>query len=101
MKRCDLDEQLSLHRRGGHPVEADDGVRCALLRLGWTVVEDMWTGKSQLVGESVLAHDEFFLRSIGIEIHVVAELETRSVIGMYESSPKVKCREGRCGAFRF
>ena len=43
---CDLDEQvdflvrrwLSLHRRGVHPVlEADDGVRCALLRVGWTV----------------------------------------------------------------
>ena len=43
---CDLDEQvdllvrrwLSLLRRGVHPVvEADDGVRCALLRLGSTV----------------------------------------------------------------
>ena len=43
---CDLDEQvellvrrwLSLHRRGVHQfVEADDGVRCALLRLDWTV----------------------------------------------------------------
>ena len=43
---CDLDEQIdflvrrwmSLHRRGVHPViEADDGVQCALLRLGWTV----------------------------------------------------------------
>ena len=40
---CDLDEHvdflvrrwLSLHRRGVHPVVvADDGVRCALLRLG-------------------------------------------------------------------
>ena len=30
--------------------------------------------------------------------HEVAELETRSVIDMYESSPKVKCREGMCGA---
>ena len=38
VKCCDLDEQLSLHRRGVHPVvEADDGVRCVLLRLGWTV----------------------------------------------------------------
>ena len=25
--------------------------------------EDMWTGESQLVRESVLAHDEFFVRS--------------------------------------
>ena len=46
VKHCDLDEQvdllmriwLSLHRRGVHlVVKADDGVRCALLRLGWTV----------------------------------------------------------------
>ena len=35
VKHCDLDEQLSLHRRGVHPViEDDDGVQCALLRLG-------------------------------------------------------------------
>ena len=26
-------------------------------------LEDMWTGESQPVGESVLAHDGFFLRS--------------------------------------
>ena len=32
-------------------------------------LEDIWTGKSQSVGESVLAHDGFFLRSIGIEFH--------------------------------
>jgi len=31
--------------------------------------EDIWTGESQSVGESVLAHDGFFLRSIGIEFH--------------------------------
>ena len=37
----------------------------------------------------MVAHDEFFLRSIGIEFHKVAELETRSVIGMYESSHSV------------
>jgi len=29
--------------------------------------EDIWTGGSQSVEESVLAHDEFFLRSLGIE----------------------------------
>ena len=39
-------------------------------------LEDMWIGESQSVGELVLAHDEFFLRSIGIEFHEVAELET-------------------------
>ena len=37
-------------------------------------LEDIWTGKSQSVGESVLAHDEFLLRSFGIEFHEVAEL---------------------------
>jgi len=36
-------------------------------------LEGMWTEESQSVGESVLAHDEFFLRSIEIEFHVVAE----------------------------
>ena len=40
-QRCDLDKQLSLHRRDVHPVvEVDDGVRCALLRLGPSA-EDM------------------------------------------------------------
>ena len=37
-------------------------------------LEDMWTGESQSVGESVLAHDGLFLRSFGIEFHEVAEL---------------------------
>ena len=37
-------------------------------------LEDMWTGESQLVGESVLTHDGFFLRSFGIEFREVAEL---------------------------
>ena len=54
-------------------VDADDGVWYALLKLGWTVFENMWTGGSQSVGESVLAHDELFFRSIGIEFHEVAE----------------------------
>ena len=53
--------------------------------------EDMYTGESQSIGESVLTHDEFFG-------HEVADLETHSVIGMYGISPKVKCREGVCGA---
>ena len=43
-------------------------------------------GESQSVGESVLAHDEFFLRSSEKEFHVVVELEARSMIGTYESS---------------
>ena len=38
----------------------------------------MWTGESQSVGESVLIHDGFFLKSFGIEFHDVAKLETRS-----------------------
>ena len=46
-------------------------------------LEDIWTGGSQSVGESVLAHDEFFLRSFGMVFHSVAELETRSLIGSY------------------
>ena len=29
-------------------------------------LEDMWTGESQSVAESVLTHDGFFLRSFGI-----------------------------------
>ena len=67
--------QLSLHKGVCIQfVEADDGVLCALLRLGWIVFEDMWTGVSQSVGESVLTHDGFFLRSFGIEFHEVAEL---------------------------
>ena len=44
-------------------------------------LEDMWTGESQSVIEPVLAHDEFFLRSFGIEFHEVVELETRSLVG--------------------
>ena len=35
---------------------------------------DIWTGESQSVGESVLAHEGFFLRSFGIEFYKVAEL---------------------------
>ena len=31
----------------------------------------MWTGESQLVGESVLAHEGFFLRSFGIDVYEV------------------------------
>ena len=45
-----------------HPVEADD-VWCALHRLGGPSAEDIWTGESQSVGESVLTHDVFFIRS--------------------------------------
>ena len=48
-------------------------------------LEYMWTGESQSVRESVLAHDGFFLRSFGIEFHEVAEWETRSLIGSYGS----------------
>ena len=46
-------------------------------------LEDMWTRESQSVEESVLAHDGFFLRLFGIEFHEVAELETRSLVGLY------------------
>ena len=31
----------------------------------------------------MLAHDGFFLRSLGIEFHKVAELETCSLVGSY------------------
>ena len=38
-------------------------------------------------------------------LHEVGKLRRRRshgmVIGMYESSPKVKCREGMCGAFQW
>ena len=37
-------------------------------------LEDIRTGESQSVGESVLAHVGFFLRSLGIELQEVAEL---------------------------
>ena len=43
-----------------------------------------------VVGESVLAHDGFFLRSFGIEFHEVAEWETRSLVGSYRISLQVK-----------
>ena len=52
-------------------------------------LEDIWTGESQSVGESVLAHDGFFLRSFGIEFHEVAEWETRSLVSLYGIFPKV------------
>jgi len=54
-------------------VEVDDGICCALLIFGWTVLKTFGP-KNQSVGESVLAHDGFFLRSFGIEFHEVAEL---------------------------
>ena len=53
-------------------------------------LEDMWTGESQSVGESVLAHDGFFLRSFGIEFHEVAEWETHSLVGSYGIYLQVK-----------
>ena len=53
--------------------KADDGVWCALLKFWLDRLEDICTGKSQSVGESVLAYDGFFLRLIGIEFHEVAE----------------------------
>ena len=53
-------------------------------------LENMWTGESQTVGESVLAHEGFFLRSIGIDFHEVTELETRSLVGSYGISLQVK-----------
>jgi len=43
-----------------------------------------------VVGESVLTHDGFFLRSFGIEFHEVAERETRSLVGSYGISRQVK-----------
>ena len=46
-------------------------------------LEDIWTGESQSVGKSVLAHDGFFLRSFGMVFHLVVELYTRSLIGSY------------------
>ena len=58
-------------------VEADYGVWCALLRFGSTVLKT-FEMKSQSVGELVLAHVGFFLRSFGIVFHSVAELKTRS-----------------------
>jgi len=53
-------------------------------------LEDIWTGESQSVGESVLAYDRFFLRSIGIEFYEVAEWETRSLMGSYVISLQEK-----------
>ena len=53
-------------------------------------LEDMWTGESQSVGESVLAHDWFFLRSFGIEFHEVVEWETRLLVGLCGISLKMK-----------
>ena len=37
-------------------------------------LEDIWTGESKSVEESVLAHVGFFLRSFGMVFHSVAEL---------------------------
>ena len=70
--------------------EADDGIWCALLKFCLDRFEDIWTGKSQSVGESVLAHDGFFLRSFGIEFHEVAELKTCSLVGSYGISLQVE-----------
>ena len=53
-------------------------------------LKDMWTGEIQSVGESVLAHDGFFLRSFGIEFHEVAEWETSLLVGSYGISLQVK-----------
>ena len=52
-------------------------------------LEDIWTGERQSVGESVLAHDSFFLRSFRIKFHEVAEWETRSLVGSSGISLKV------------
>ena len=46
-------------------------------------VEDMRTGESQSVGESVLAHVGFFLRLTWNVFHSVAELLTCSFAGSY------------------
>ena len=53
-------------------------------------LEDMWTEESQLVGESVLAHDGFFLRSIGIKFYEVAEWVKCLFVGSYVISLQVK-----------
>ena len=82
--------QLSLHKGVCIQfVEADDDVWCALLRFRWTIYKTFGL-ENQSIGESVLAHVGFFLRSFGIEFHEVVEWETRSLVDSYGISLQVE-----------
>ena len=63
-------------------VEPELVMWCALLRFVWIVLKTFEV-ECQSVGESVLAHIEFFLRSFGMVFYSDVELKTRSLVGSY------------------
>ena len=74
---------MSLHKGGVHSVcRAEDGIWCALLRFGWTVLKTFGLVFQSIV-ESLLAHVGFFLRSFGMVFYSIAELYTHSLVASY------------------